>query len=122
MVTLVHSLQGSTEQLPSFRVAYRCDHQALAIGGKREGGIRADVEEIKDPAVDHQGETISMLGQPLDHVEASLLIVITMYHLCASSSRGRGNGGGLRAQFGDQTLNVARTQIEASGLPASIVL
>src|SRR5258708_16639109 len=90
MVTLVHSLQGSTEQLPSFRVAYRCDHQALAIGGKREGGIRADVEEIKDPAVDHQGETISMLGQPLDHVEASLLIVITLYHRCASSSSGRG--------------------------------
>src|SRR5260370_41517466 len=91
MVTLVHSLQGSTEQLPSFRVAYRCDHQALAIGGKSEGGIHADVEEIKDPAVDHQGVAISMLGQPLDHVEASLLIGEPMYHRGASSSSVRGS-------------------------------
>src|SRR5712691_11206613 len=81
MVSSVHSLQRSTEQLPSLRVANRCNHQALAICGQGEGSIRADVEELKDTAIDHQGETIPMLGQTLDHMESSLLIVITMYHL-----------------------------------------
>jgi len=81
MVSSVHSLQRFTEQLPSLRVANRCNHQALAICGQGEGSIRADVEELKDTAIDHQGETIPMLGQTLDHMESSLLIVITMYHL-----------------------------------------
>src|SRR5207247_4509751 len=81
MVPFVYSLQRSTEQLPSPCVANRCNHQAFAICGQGEGSIRADVEELKDTAIDHQGETIPMLGQTLDHMESSLLIVITMYHL-----------------------------------------
>lgn len=33
----------------------------------------------RDTAVNHQSETISMLGQMLDHAESPYLIVITMY-------------------------------------------
>src|SRR5713226_2689023 len=98
MVPSVHSLQRSTEQLPSPCVANRCNHQTFAICGQGEGGIRADVEELKDTAVNHQSETISMLGQPLDHVESSLLIVITTYHLSSCSSSGtRGMNRGVRS-------------------------
>ncbi len=49
-----------------------------------------DVEELKDAAVNHQGETISMLGQMFDHVESRLLIVRTTYPLSTFSSSGDG--------------------------------
>jgi hypothetical protein len=88
VVPFVHTLQRSTEQLPSLRAANRCNYQALAIRGQGEWGVRTDVEELKDTAVNHQGETISMFGQPFDHVESLLLIVITMYHHSSFSSSG----------------------------------
>jgi hypothetical protein len=78
----VHRFQCSTKELPSLRVADWCDHQALAIGSQGEGVFALMSRRLKDPEVNHQGETISMLGQPLDHVGASHYVVsMTMYPL-----------------------------------------
>jgi hypothetical protein len=95
MMPSIYQVKRSTELLPPFRAAHRCNHQALPIRGEGEGGVGIDVEELKDTAVNHQSETISMLGQMLDHVESRSLIVITMYHLSdfRTSGGGRENPG-----------------------------
>jgi len=62
MVPSIYSLQRSTKQLPPLGVANWCNHQALPVRGQGKGSVRVDVEELKDAAVNHQGETISMLG------------------------------------------------------------
>jgi hypothetical protein len=54
MVPSVDGLQRFTEHFPSLRVANRSDNQDLSVGGQGEGSIRANVEEIKDTAVNHE--------------------------------------------------------------------
>ena len=89
MVSSIHSLQRSTKQLPPLGVANRCNHQALTVRGQGQGSIRVDVEELKDAAVNHQGETIPMLGQMFDHGDlpnSLWLHCITSLHGCVKRS------------------------------------
>jgi hypothetical protein len=66
-VFTISLLECSAEALLFVWISNRRDNEAFSICGHREGSLCVNFKEIQHPSVDHEGETISVLGKMLNH-------------------------------------------------------
>jgi len=66
-VLAVSLSQYSAEAFLSVWISNGRDNEALSICSYREGSLCVNFNNIQHPSVDHEGETISVLGKMLNH-------------------------------------------------------
>jgi hypothetical protein len=67
------------------------DDQAIAVGANVEFGIRVDLEQFENRAIDNQCEAISVAGE--------LLVITSPYIQCIASISDQGMPIGIRLEF-----------------------